>query len=312
MKKRTSLPIPTRVLSGLGFVFLMLLSMGLQAQDEEPRPRRKKRPVRETFGSMWLIDQQTVEVPMQGTFTMDIIHRFGPLKNGYDDFFGIFAPSNIRLGAYYVPVKNLQIGFGFQKVQMYWDFNARYALLRQSRKGGIPVSLTYYGNFSLDGRKRSAFETIEDFSNVDRLSYYHELLIARKLTKGLSVQVGINLSHFNFQVQEPTQENPEELQKLNNDHFGLSISGRYKFSTKFGIQVSGNLPLTQHDVEDHLQPRGNFSFGVELSTSSHAFQVFFTNYYNISPQLNNVFNQNRWTHFSEYLLGFNMTRLWNF
>lgn len=33
------------------------------------------------------------------------MHRFGSVKNGYKDFFGLFAPSNIRLGFSYVPIK---------------------------------------------------------------------------------------------------------------------------------------------------------------------------------------------------------------
>ena len=40
---------------------------------------------------------------------MDIQHRFGTVNNGAKDLFGIFAPSNIRLGINYAPVKKLYV-----------------------------------------------------------------------------------------------------------------------------------------------------------------------------------------------------------
>lgn len=60
------------------------------------------------------------------------MHRFGSVKNGYKDFFGLFAPSNIRLGFSYVPIKNLNIGFGFTKENLLWDVRAKYALIAQT------------------------------------------------------------------------------------------------------------------------------------------------------------------------------------
>src|SRR6476620_9146810 len=47
------------------------------------------KPVKNTFDGVWIIDNQTVMVPIKGTFEFDIQHRFGVWKNGYDDFFGL-------------------------------------------------------------------------------------------------------------------------------------------------------------------------------------------------------------------------------
>jgi hypothetical protein len=58
-------------------------------------------------------------------------------------------------------------------------------------------------------------------------------------------------------------------------------------------------------------PRPNVSFGLELSTSAHAFQFFLGNYASITPQRNNYFNKNDYTN-GEFLIGFNITRLWNY
>ncbi|MEO7264291.1 MAG: DUF5777 family beta-barrel protein, partial [Ferruginibacter sp.] len=92
---------------------LVLLQPTLIAQDstavtEETTPAPKKlKPVKNTFESVWIIDNQTILVPVKGTFEMDIMHRFGTVKKGYEDFWGFFAPSNIRLGFSYVPINKL-------------------------------------------------------------------------------------------------------------------------------------------------------------------------------------------------------------
>ena len=73
------------------------------------------------------MDNQTVDVPFQKTLEWDIQHRFGTWNNGYDDYFGLAAPSNIRLGFVYVPAEKLQLGLGITKERKLWDFSVKYA-----------------------------------------------------------------------------------------------------------------------------------------------------------------------------------------
>ncbi|MCB0681566.1 MAG: hypothetical protein KDC32_11710, partial [Saprospiraceae bacterium] len=51
-------------------VVFSLMALGAQAQDEES-PEKDTRPVRKTFESVWLMENQTVMVPIKGTFEMD-------------------------------------------------------------------------------------------------------------------------------------------------------------------------------------------------------------------------------------------------
>src|SRR5215472_7010326 len=81
------------------FVFLLLLwSSRTVAQDSTaPEPPPKPKPVKNTFQSQWIIDNQTILVPVKGTLEVDFQHRFGVVGNGYQDFWGLFSPSfNIR------------------------------------------------------------------------------------------------------------------------------------------------------------------------------------------------------------------------
>lgn len=280
-----------------------LLLAGAAGAQDEGETGKDTRPVRNTFESIWLIDNQTVMVPIKGTFEMDIQHRFGTIDNGYDDFWGLYANSNIRLGFNYVPIEKLQIGFGFATERKFWDFNAKYALFQQGREGGWPVSVTYFVNAAIDTRDKGNFPK-DTYEGVDRFSYFHQLMFARKFTPAFSLQANVNLSHFNFQELVPGEENPDDLLQMNNDHLSLSFLGRLKVSNTMSVIAGYDLPLTNHEVNN---PESNLSFGIEVVSSAHAFQIFVGNYKGIVPQYNNVFNQN-----TDFLIGFNMTRLWNF
>ncbi len=286
---------------------LLLLSVsfltgGLLAQDSTGAPVVKKaKPVKNTFGSVWLMDNQTVMVPIKGTLEMDIQHRFGTVDNGKKDIWGIFAPSNIRLGLNYSPISKLFVGAGLTKERTQIDLNAKYALFQQT-PGKIPVSVSYFGNMVIDARDKSNFR-----ESVHRFSYFNQLIIARKITERFSAQVAPNFSWFN-NVEAYVDSKGNIQKKMKNGHLAISVLGRFKVTEKSAIIAGYDQPLTQHTTNN---PHPNISFGFETTTSSHAFQVFFGNYYGIVPQSNNVYNKNDFRD-GQFLLGFNITRLWNF
>lgn len=254
-----------------------------------------------TFESVWLIDNQTVLVPLKKTLEFDILHRFGTIKNGYDDFWGLYAPSNIRLGFSYVPVQNLMLGFGFTKENLLWDVSAKYAFFKE--KNGSPVSVTYFVNMAADTRKEARIQGYRNFT--DRLSYFHQLMVARKVSRDFSVQASVSLSHFN-NVEAYVNAAGEITRKMENDHLAFSLLGRYKVSDAFAFIANYDQPITKHRTNN---PDPNISLGVELATPLHAFQVFVGNYQKIVPQYSNVFNQNNYQQIGNFLIGFNITRL---
>ena len=305
-------------------LLLLLLNGTIFAQDstrvteEVPAPAKVK-PVKNTFESVWIIDNQTVLVPIKGTFEMDIMHRFGTVKNGYEDFWGFFAPSNIRLGVNYSPIKKLNLGVGITKEHMLWDGSAKYSIITQT-KGKYPVSVTYYGDMAYDTRKdpdKSIFKY-----TTDRFLFFNQLIIARKVTAKLSIQIAPSVSHQNSvfgyfkQVDSATKVLAGEMK---NDHFAIAFSGRYKVTNVTSIIVNYDQPITIHTTNN---PNPNLSFGVEFNTSSHSFQLFMGNFPYLNPQRNNLFNSNSPFGYTdatgkkvkggEFLIGFNITRLWNY
>ncbi|HEX5651556.1 MAG TPA: DUF5777 family beta-barrel protein [Chitinophagaceae bacterium] len=325
---------------------LLILGGGSWAQEdttaateqvtEEPELPAKPKPVKNTFQSVWIIDNQTVMVPVKGTLEMDIMHRFGTVNKGYKDFWGFFAPSNIRLGLSYSPINKLNLGFGITKSNMLWDASAKYSIITQTPKQ-YPVSVTYYGNVAYDTRN-DADKSIFRYS-TQRVSFFNQLIIARKINDKLSVQVAPSHSHQNavdgfYTKNDSTGQ--ETFKNMKHDHFAVSFAARYKLTNVTSLIFNFDQPLTKHATNN---PNPNLAFGVEFNTSSHSFQLFFGNYFYLNQQRNNLYNTNSPFAYDDptkthperqtdnpdtpkdesvrvkggrFLIGFNITRLWNY
>jgi hypothetical protein len=308
-------------------LLLMSFSIFVFGQDstaeatEQTQVVKKVKPVKNTFESIWLIDNQTTLVPTKNSFEMDILHRFGTLETGYEDFYGFFAPSNISLRFSYVPIDNLLVGVAITKQNMTWEGYAKYSIMKQTN-GKYPVSVSYYGNIAIDSRKK------ENFINwSDRLLFFNQILIARKINDKLSIQVAPSVTHQNVvngyyatsgSVADSTYK-AEVKGEMEHNHFAVAISARYKIKPGMSVLFGYDQPLTKHKTNN---PNPNLSLGIEFTTSSHAFQLFFTNYYYITPSRNNLFNKNNPIDIDgfnditfypgHFLIGFNITRLWNY
>ncbi len=294
-------PVRNRLMMITGCILLAAGSYAQDAEKPEEAPAAKKTYVNGTFASNLIIDNQTVMVPVKKTFEFTIQHRFGIVNNGYADMYGIFAPANIRLGWNYTPIQNLQFGIGACKDKMQWDGNVKYAFLRQSAKGGSPVSITYYGDMAI-----STIPKKGNFVNdADRISYFSQIIIARKITKKFSAQVSPSLSYFNniagYMASDGTIQ-----PRMNNAHLAIAFMGRYKLTEGMSFMLNYDQPLTQHTTDN---PHPNVSFGLEMNTIAHTFQMFFGSYQGIIPQQNNVFNQNDISK-GQFMFGFNISRRW--
>jgi len=302
-----SSPVFFRILLLL-IIITVTTGIELNAQDSTAAPVKtvkKKSYTKNTFEGNFLIDNQTVMVPIKGTFEFDINHRFGTTDHSFTDLFGLFAGANMRLGFSYTPIKDLQIGFGANNYNMIVDWSAKYAIVKQTRNNSMPVSVTYYGNAAMDTRARNA--SLPIVTTSDRFTFFNQILVARKFTEALSVQAGISLTHFN-NVDGYYDASNNFQHAMKNDHLAVTFGGRFKISPKTSIIVNYDQPLTQHPMNN---PHPNLSLGLDMKSSGHDFQVFFGNYGYTLPQLNNMLNQNDYTK-GQFLIGFNISRLWNF
>lgn len=300
--------------------FISVVSFAQQEATETTGAKEKDYPVSATFESGYLIDAQTVVIPDVKTLEFAIQHKFGTIDNGRSDIWGVYGSANIRLSLDYVIAKNVQIGAGLTKKGMMGeknitDLNAKWTLLKQTKKNSIPVSVALYGCMGIDGRPLSSFETDQvriayhdelptkiQFS--DRLSYFSELIIGRKFCKEFSLQGGVSFTHYNSVGT-----------KYDHDKIGVHANGRIKVTPQGSIIFNYDQPLKIKDISEQASwtnpSKANVAVGYEVSTGTHAFQIYMGSTSSMLPQDNIMYNQNDWQN-KGWSIGFTITRLWGF
>ena len=301
------------------FILLFsLISAGSFAQNDAKGTtggKEKDYPVSSVFESGYLIDAHTTVIPEVNTLEFVIQHKFGTIANGRTDLWGVYAAgANIRLGLNYVLAKNFQVGAGITKKAMTTDVDAKWTLFQQTKKNSVPVSVALYGNFAIDGRNLSSFESGYVMPQAyklplhyrfdDRLSYFSELIVSRKFTTWLSLQGGVSFSHYNAVGKA-----------YDHDKVGVHCIGRIKVSPQGSIIFNYDKPLEIKKISEQWAwtnpPKPNIAFGYEISTGNHAFQIYMASTSSILPQDNIMWNQNDYKN-NGFALGFTMTRLWGF
>jgi hypothetical protein len=277
-------------------LILSLFLLPLSAQ-EEAVAEATSDPVRFTFGTSWLIDNQTIATPYKGGLEFTIHHRFSRIES-ISNLFGIYGAANTRLGLDYGVTERLMVGIGSTKDYKLQDIHWKYAILRQTEDNSMPVSLSYYGNFVADLQKKEQFGPEESYRDIHRLSYFTQLIVARKLSERFSVQAAPSVIYFN---SVPVYGDTAGYKNLN---FGLSLGARANIKGSHYVILEYDQLLNKQDLT--VQPKPNLALGWEISTATHQFQLFVANYNQLIPQRNLVFNTNNFTD-GDYLVGFNIT-----
>jgi len=267
-------------------IFAFLFSGVIIAQDDEP--------VYPPFETLTLIDNETTFSPYKGSKIVEIQHRFSQISE-IADIFGIYGSANTRIGFSYGITDRIALGLGTTRAYMQQDLNWKYAILRQTTSGKMPISLTYYGNAVLDARADKYFGPEEDYTFAYRMSYLNQLIISRKFGEKVGIQVAPTFVWFNAV--------PEGYR---NDNYSINFGGRFQVLGFHAIILEYDQPLVQPTGENAKTIEPNLSFGVEIGTSTHSFRVFASNYNSIVKNRDVAFNdRSPWD--GDYQFGFNIS-----
>jgi hypothetical protein len=215
-----------------------------------------------TFKATRVVNMQTVESPAAGALNFIIQHRFGQLNSGSYNLFGL-DNATLRLGLEYGISDRLEAGVGRSTVDKTFDGFLKYKLLRQTESPGqIPISISALGSITY----YTQHYTEKSYLDASyRTAYLGQLLIARKFSRSLSLQLAPTWLHYNLV--------PAEADK--NDEFALGAGGRLKLTRRMSIDAEYNYLFPDQFVS---QKRHNsFSLGWEIETGGHVFQLVFTN-----------------------------------
>jgi hypothetical protein len=274
---------------------LSLLISPLFAQDESAASDGSK-PVRFTFGTTILIDNNTVSSPYKGGLELEIHHRFSNIEN-YHNLYGIQGSANSRIGLNYGITDRLMVGAGTTKDYKQQDIQWKYLILQQTEDNSMPLSLSYFGNVVIDLQKEEVFGPADRYKDIHRLSYFTQLIAARKINEMFSVQVAPSVIYYNSVPRTDTTS-------YKNLNFAVSAGARANLFGAHSVILEYDQLLTKQDIA--VQPKPNLALGWEINTATHTFQIFAANFNKIVNQRNLLFNTNDFTK-GDYLIGFNVT-----
>ena len=246
------------------FVFLLFLPMELMGQLER-RLAVQDRPVELTFMAPRNINILTTEPLSRGEMHYAIMHSFGELSNGWRNFYGIDNGAVIRFSLEYGISDKASVFIGRSGLDKVFDAGFRYALVQQMQSGSPPVNVSITGSVGLNSSEYN-FAGSPSFSLYDRTSYYAAVLVSRKLTDNVSLQLAPKVARFNrtgFEVSIPGDAQW---------YYGLGMSARYRITGR--LALTGQYIWSENDLNESF--KNNFAIGLDIETGGHVFQLFFT------------------------------------
>jgi len=249
---------------------LLLISTIASAQDEllkelEQNQKPETNYANQTFRGTRIVNGQSVETKGKGELEFIFAHRFNKLNSGSYHAWGFDDYALVRLGLEYGITDRLGVGFGRNSVDKTMDFYGRWKLLRQSRGARVmPVTVTAFGNAAAKMSPRKQDDPTGTLTFENRLSYTAQLLIARKFSRSVSVQLMPTMVHRN-RVDKTIE---------NNDQFALGVGGRVKVSRS--VALTGEY-YHRFNIFDTNPNKDVLGFGVDIETGGHVFQIVLTN-----------------------------------
>ena len=249
--------------------------------------------IRTTFKTTWLIDGHSVENTARGVMDLRISHRFGTVNGGAYEFFGL-DNATMRLGFDFGLTNTLMAGIGRSTFEKTFDAFFKYKILRQSGgKHRMPVTLSYVPTIALKTLKWDDPNQKNYFSS--RLFYTHQLIIGRKMSEALSLQVMPTLIHRNLaaKVSDP------------NDIIAIGIGGRQKLSKRISFNIEYYYQLPEYKLPGTTNA---LSVGFDIETGGHVFQLHFTNSRGMTERQFISETTGSWDK-GDILFGFNISRV---
>ncbi|WKN29569.1 DUF5777 family beta-barrel protein [Porifericola rhodea] len=246
---------------------ILLCSLVVSAQslleELEQEPDTLSITEQATFKGTRLINGHSVETDGEGVLSFLISHRFGRLNEGAYEFFGL-DDSNIRLGLEYGLTDRLNVGIGRSSFEKVIDAFIKYQLIRQQSGGKVvPLSLTVFSSMAINTLRSQLPERELNFRY--RVDYTYQLLLARKFSSRLSLQLMPTWLHRNLVAKAD----------MENDLYVLGMGGRYKLSKRVALNLEYYYRLNAEAEEDfYYNP---IAIGFDIETGGHVFQLQLTN-----------------------------------
>jgi hypothetical protein len=248
-----------------------------------------------TFKSTRVLNGHSIERMPEGQLDVRISHRFGTLNSGGYNFWGLDI-SNIHLSLEYGIFNWVMVGIGRSEYEKTYDGFAKFSILRQST-GAIEMPVSISALTSIAMRTLKFPDQTRTNYYTSRLAYVAQILVARKISEGFSLQLTPTYLHRNLVA---TELDP-------NDILALGAGARLKLSKR--ISLNGEYFYIANPKTYLSQQIYNpLSLGFDIETGGHVFQLFFTNSLGMTEKQFIGATTGRWKK-GDIHFGFNISRV---
>ena len=254
----------------LGF---MAFTIAQDATVTETKEAPKPKFTRATFNSTRIINMQSTEIVSKGALEFMISHHFSYLWNkgagsqNVAQLFGLNSGvAHTYLSFAYSPLDWMNVGLAAAGSSKYEGWLKFKILRQQTGVRNIPVSVSLYSMANVNTAKDPDI----DFAG-NRWGFANQLLIARKFTDRISVELFPTWIHFNVV--------PYGINN-SNEVFALGLGAKYKLKSKLNLtfEYSHQLNMYENIISKsgailNYQP-DLISGGIEINSGGHLFQFY--------------------------------------
>ena len=245
--------------------------------------------VSSVFKGLKIINFESTKLVGKGGFYFVVSHRFGSVKNGFENLFGL-DEAVTHLNFIYGLTEGINLSASRSSNQKIYELASKFRIIKQSER--FPFSVVGYT--SVLANTALSTDNLPKLEFKHRLSYVAQLLISRKVNNKLSLQFTPTFFHDNY-VANDFQDNSQ---------FGLIFGGRYKIGKRWSFNLEYGTHLNRAKNSLYNNP---LSLGFDLETGGHVFQLHFTNsqFMNANGVLGN--STGDWSE-GDFYFGFNISR----
>jgi len=243
------------------------------------------------FKGLKIVNFESTKMVSKQELYFVVSHRFGTVKTGFKDFFGL-DQAVTRLNLIYGVSDWMNIGFSRSSFQKIYESSLKMRLLRE-KENGFPFTVVSSSNVLVNTALDDVLLPDLEFKN--RLGYTTQLLISKKFNKNFSLQLIPTFFHDNY----------VSVDEQHNSQYVLGFGGRQKLTKRWSLNVDYGLHLNRADNSPFKNP---LSVGFDLETGGHVFQLHFTN---AQPMNTNGFlgqGAGDWGS-GDFFFGFNLSRV---
>jgi hypothetical protein len=214
--------------------------------------------VESAFKGLKIVNIESTKLAAKGDLYFIVAHRFGSIQDGFEGFFGL---DNANTQIKFVYGLNKWLTISAARSQLAYDFSGKY-LLKSQITDGFPVAIAGFSSVAFNNvLKESTYPKMEF---KDRMVYVNQLLVSRKFSNKLSLELAPTYMHENFVIDD----------NQDNSQFLIGMGGRYKFAKRWSLNIDYATHLNRSSTSLYHDP---LSIGVDLETGGHVFQMHFSN-----------------------------------